>query len=335
MSNKEATLAVYACGGAAINIVAPLLQGVKTDEDQGYAKINYALIDTSRSNVMGIRGAEEYFYMVDGRSSSPTDGSGKVRSTNLPAVRQSVPEILAQFMPGDLSVVISSASGGSGSVIAPVLVSELLSRGKNVVVIAIGSTTCSKQVSNTIDTIESYQTIAEKRERPVVCFYMENGKTTIAHNDQMARSMILMLATVWSGKNNGLDSQDLLNFLNYQNVTKYPIGIVGLDIKAGSEKLAIVRGQPVSTVITLVSSKEEDHAPGIPVGYHSYGEFSSASVKRLGIDTPIHLCTVQGWFRNELEALRVIQKEGEEHYRVHPVDAIKTSREADDDGLIV
>jgi hypothetical protein len=220
-------------------------------------------------------------------------------------------------------------------VISPLLVSELLNRGKKVVVIMIGSTTCTKEVSNTISTIESYQSIAQVREKPVICYYVENGKTAMAHNDNMARTVILLLAAIWSGENHGLDKKDLENFLNYQNVTSYPVGITGLEICGSDSKPKSAKGQPVSTVITLISDKEQDHSPGIPVGYHSFGVFSEKSMARLNIGTPIHMYTVQGWFVPVLRELTTMKKEGEENYLVNPVDQVKISGQVHDDGLVI
>lgn len=327
---------VFACGGASLNIVGPLLSLPQDQRDPGFAKLDIALLDTSRSNLPNVAHVEDHFYHVEGRGEDKTDGSGKVRATNLKATQSAAPDILHRFEPGHLNIVVSSGSGGSGNVISAVLTSELLARGENVVVIMVGSTTCTREIKNMMDTIKSYQSIAQLREKPVVCYYLENSKTlSMSAVDDFARAAILLLASIWSGENRGLDQMDLENFLNYQKVTKYPVGIVGLGISDASEPIVQEKGQPISTVVTMVASKDESIDPGITVGYHSFGEFSTDALAKVGIPTPIHIYTVQGFFTPILERLDQHHAEGEEHYRVNPVTVIKVTDIATDDGLIV
>ena len=332
---KQGQVRVYCCGGAAVNVVYPLIEVGHGASDPGYADIEYTVLDTSRSNLLGKDIPEDIFFHVENREKDITDGSGKVKTTNLAAARQAVPEILNMYPPADLNIVVSSASGGSGSVINSLLVTELLSRGKNVVVISIGSSTSAKEIGNTLTTLESYQAIAEKRDRPVVCYYLDNSKATLGHNDNMARTIILLLAAIWSGENLGLDRKDLENLLNYQNVTEYQPGLVGLDICGQGETITVPKGMAVSTVVTMIASNEEDHNPGIPVGYHSYGVFSDSSISRLNVGTPLHLYTVQGYFAPVVKELHQANKAAKEAYAVNPVDKIKVSGNADDDGLVV
>lgn len=112
MSKHQKTISVYAAGGAAINIVGPLLSLPQDERDPGFAKLNIALLDTSRSNLPDVPHVEDHFYHVEGRGEDKTDGSGKVRATNLKATQSAAPDILHRFAPGNLNIIISSGSGG-------------------------------------------------------------------------------------------------------------------------------------------------------------------------------------------------------------------------------
>ena len=334
---KNKSLHLMLCGGAAINVGMSLFQPKdlpKNDVDDGFAEIKTTFIDTSRSNIKSYIGDD--FYLIEGTTDDPIDGSGKVRATNYRAVSQAVPNILHKHKPGDLNVVVHSASGGSGSVCGPVLVSELLSQGKDVIVIQIGSTACEQEIRNTISTIQSYQGISEKRGKAVVSIYLENNKETpMVENDARARVNTLLLAAVWSGKNQGLDSQDLDHFLNYDKVSKFPPALTGLSIYSAGVEADIAKGQAVSSMITLIR-EGEDPTPDLLVGYHSFGTISDSASKAVKVPTPFHLMTVQGYFTNIVSRLQEKLSEAEEQYRVNPVHGLNMSSvKTQDDGMVL
>lgn len=325
------TLTVYAAGGCAINIVSPLLTKIQ-ENTPGYANIQIGMIDTSHSNLKTDSGKN--FFHISSREHE-TDGSGKVRATNFQAVRQVSPQVLDTFEPGDLNIVLHSTSGGSGSVIGNVLVSELLSQDKNVIVIMVESTTCVKEVENTLDTIQSYQKVAELKNKPVISYYLSNHERSMQENDDMARVMILFLAAVWSGENRGLDRKDLENFLNYQNVTRFPVGVTGLGISdTRIEEGKLGKDTIVSTVVSIIKSGESPD-PGLLVAYHAYGELSENVVDSIRVGTPVHLFTLQGHFLDIVDGLNNLKKEGDNRYRVKPVQKIAVDRNSTDDGFII
>ena len=80
---KQGQVRVYCCGGAAINIVYPLIEVGHGASDPGYADIEYTVLDTSRSNLLGKDIPDDIFFHVENREKDITDGSGKVKTTNL------------------------------------------------------------------------------------------------------------------------------------------------------------------------------------------------------------------------------------------------------------
>lgn len=322
---------IYACGGAALNICRPLYDGRHHDQP-GFADVDIALIDTSRSNV-AVSSAEN-FYHIQSINGERVDGSGKVRDTNFKAALKAAPQILHQFKPsGDLNIVMHSASGGSGSVVGPVLASELLAQSKNVITIMVGSTTCEQEIRNTINTILSYQGISETRGKATNVIYFENGLTApMSKVDSMIVVYLLVLAAAWSGENVNLDSRDLENFLNYERVSKYTPALTGLVIRGQDDPLIYDKGRAISSVVTLVR-EGDDPSPGVLVGYHSYGTMSKAVAECINTTTPVHLCTVQGFFAETLRRLNGLLAQAEELYRVNQVETITVT--ATQDGGIV
>lgn len=207
---------VYGCGGGGINILSEYIK-IRPGPLIGFAAIDPCYIDTSDSNLKDKEGLkEEDVFSFDG-----VDGSGKVRSMNYEDINKNSKSILLKHKPHLFNVVIHTASGGSGSVIGPVLVSELKSRGLHVIVLLIGSTDTRIEIENTIKTLKSYESIAEKRNSPVVIEYTEN--TIEANRDKVNSSIkmtLTMLTGLYSGQISEIDSADLTNWLEYTKFTK-------------------------------------------------------------------------------------------------------------------
>lgn len=199
---------IYAAGGAAINI-AMLLRNVAVNPDI-IADLEVVMIDTSRAN-LAAHASDANSYLVEG-----LDGSGKVRSENSEAIRGRILDILQQHKPADLNIVLSSGAGGSGSVIAPLLLSELIERKAPVIALTIGSTASKLEALNTLNTIKSYEAIAKKRQAPVVMHYLQNSPDLPRKDvDLQMVSTISYLAILFSRRNRELDSKDLQNWLRY------------------------------------------------------------------------------------------------------------------------
>lgn len=110
MSSKP-SVRFFLAGGAACNIGRELYRrGTAGEVQPGFAEVKLTFVDTSRSNIPA--GVTDELYLIQGMSDVKIDGSGKVRTTNYEPVKIAIPEILHRFTPGDLNVVIHSASGG-------------------------------------------------------------------------------------------------------------------------------------------------------------------------------------------------------------------------------
>lgn len=291
MSNE---MCLYGAGGAGVNLVSSLVN-YNGEKSAGFAKINTFFLDTSSSNLPP-NAPEDHVYLVDG-----LDGSGKKRDSNYQIIAERSKEMLHRFKPGDVNVVVHSCSGGSGSVIGPTLVSELLNRGAAVIVIMIGSSDSRIEVNNTINTLKSYEVISQKRETPVIAVYYENSKDMPRGRvDQRINTTIALLAAIFSGENRELDSADLINFLNYQKVTSFKPKLSFLDFF--SKNIEIGKDQSVVTLVTL-TDEVTDSAVNLPVEYQSVGFISDATKKNIDIDLPIHTAVISGYFHDVMSRL--------------------------------
>lgn len=318
---------IYATGGSGCNIVSNFLKQM-TKESTGMTLFGCVYIDTSRSNLNPDIPLSDT-YLVDN-----LDGSGKLRASNYQALSDCSRDILLKHKPADINVVIGSASGGTGSVISPILVSQLLDRGEDVIVIAIGSTSSRIETENTLKTLKSYEMISQKRETPVIMAYRENSqKKPRADVDGEVEMLIATLAVMFSGNNRELDSSDLSNFLNYQKVTNFKPKLSHLDIFSGN--VTLTKGQALVSLVTLMDSTS-DAESGVLTDYQAVGFIPETAKAYLGQQLPIHAAVVSGYFNAVAEALEA--KIGSyDEVRKSIVEKPITDRntQATDDGIVL
>lgn len=287
---------IYAAGGAGTNVIAAAQQ--QLSRRFGELTVDIAYIDTSRSNLSGKVDPASIFIVEGG-----TDGSGKIRAENAQHIHDSIPQILVDHQPGEYNIVVSSLGGGSGSVIAPELTSELHARGHNVVVLGIGSTSSVKEVENTLKTLQSYSNVAKNRNRPVVMGYYENvpGKYTPKQVDGELLADVEVLLTLFSVASiagTGLDTTDLRNWLDYTKACNYPARLMAFAAINSKNPTVPDMFNHVVSVATL--SNDIDTAFfGQTVDYHCTGILE----ERTGDFLPVHYLIADGFFDGKAKDL--------------------------------
>lgn len=282
-TQQKGTIRMYCAGGAGINI------GKKLEEFRGVSEpcmgvLDQVYIDTSHSNARGVNVAHSYFF-------DDMDGSGKVRKENHEVIASRTREILLKFPPQDLNIILSSGSGGSGSVIGPSLVSELLERNLPVVVIMIGTTDTRLEIDNTVKTIKSYEAIARLRKTPVAMGYFQNSVTTPrADVDVSILQLVTALMTIFSRENSELDSKDLHNFLHFDQVTTFPAQLASLISVNGNFPPNLTTGSVIS-VATLTKEGEIPTLPFVP-DYQCAGFLPTDAHNGVKSLSPIYLVTI-------------------------------------------
>lgn len=294
-------IALYNCGGAGSNIGLRFLVNAGVAEP-GFAVLNPYFIDLSDSNIREKKDElGDRLYLFEGK-----DGSGGVRVTNAQEVTDHKNDILLKMSPKKFNIVLHAASGGSGSVIGPILAGELLSRGENVIVITIGDLASENEVKNTANTLRTYDKIANSKGKPVLCIYYENNASNPrGKNNEKVATAIVYLSAFLSGQNKELDSKDLESFLNYSNVVSggMPASLTLLEFVTGQIKPT--KNTSIPAVVTL-TTENIDASPGAPIRFRTCGFIHPAALKALRDDTkllPLSMAATVGYFGPVIKTL--------------------------------
>lgn len=318
---------LYALGGAGINVGSSFVKYEKKGSE-GFAKIETVFVDTSKSNISSSIPVEN-IYLVDN-----LDGSGKIRASNYEALLECSKEILHKHRPGDVNVVLHSTGGGTGSTIGPIIVSELLARGENVIVIMTGSTSSRIETENTLKTLKSYEVISNKRQIPVIAAYRENTQDKPRGMvDSEVQTLIVFIAAIFSGQNRELDMSDLRNFLQYNKVTSYAPKLSLFEVF--TRNIILTKGQTLVSLATLIDEKSSSDVDVHPE-YQAVGFISQNTKEAMTVDVPIHACVISGYFNGiadrlnqRLVAFDEVRKVVVEKSIVHRDD------QSTDDGLVL
>lgn len=205
---------LYACGGFGVNL------GQYFEE-----QYEVAYLDTSQSNRTENLDINRC-YFVDG-----LDGSGQWRKLNYPKIAPLVPDMVERFPAGDFNVVLFSAAGGSGSVIGPLLIRDLLLAGETVVAVMVGADDAARTNQNTLDTLKSLETISVNAAQSIVVSYHQNtAGVPRSRVDEHITYVLLALADLTSQENRELDTQDVANWVQFQSVTSVPPQLAMLQV---------------------------------------------------------------------------------------------------------
>lgn len=329
---------VYAAGGTGINI-AQMLSTITTNNDI-MADIKIVMIDTSRANLSSAAMQKYDCYLLDG-----LDGSGKVRSENSDQIYQHVRDILQQHPPGDLNIMLSSAAGGSGSVIAPLLMSELLDREVPAVALTVGSVSSKLEAENSLKTLKSYEAIAVKRNAPVNMLYLQNSdKMPRSEVDNNMTSCISYLAVLFSRRNHGLDSRDLHNWLRYNKVTSFEaqLSMMTILIREPGDKSINEELSKLGSVISVATLAPDDASTDLEhqPEYQTVGFLPSLDDNNLGPNVlagkAIRYVIFDGVKAQVVKELEKLLKSLAEKANARPPrSAIAMAGEADETGLVL
>lgn len=244
--NTNGKLRIYGCGGLGINI-ASRYDDVSVEPN--FADVAPAYIDTSRANLQEHFNEEDVFVLKN------VDGSGKVRRENHSEIANVIKQILLQIEPGSFNVVVFSCSGGSGSVIGPLIMAELLARKLPVVALTVGSDESIITAQNTLNTLKSLAAIADRSELPVVTYYEQNDRDRKRSEvDGQLYYAISALAVMASNRNRELDSKDIANWVQFNKTTSVKPQLAQLEVYTTKEDAEDAK-DPIS-VASLYGSQD-------------------------------------------------------------------------------
>lgn len=212
------SVSVIGCGGCGVNLTQKFVKQYGPLEH-----INYYLIDTSYSNF-----DEELnipLLIVKG-----TNGSGKYRAENFDKIKEFLgTKLVEQNILSDINIIIFSASGGSGSVIGPVLLREIVRQKKLCIVITLADMLSQTDIVNSLNTLKTIDNITKQLNMylPLTLFSNEKGRMTA---DKGILVHLKRLCHIFTSQCKEIDVTDKLNFLRpnklFPSDTK--IGIHGL-----------------------------------------------------------------------------------------------------------
>ena len=267
-SNDVQVINFYLCGGCGANIgqQANLLE---ISDFIGFGQPNIIIIDSSKSNISA--NSKYKLELIPG-----LDGFGKDRAEAFRIVSNHIPDLVKRNMPAALNVVVFGASGGTGSVIGPLLIEALLQQDKAVAGIMIQASECKVTTRNTINTIKSLAAISRKVAKPIVISFHDNFAPESSYTlvDEYVLQELRAFAILGSGQNMGLDSQDIKNLVNYNKICGIEPALVDLLINFGSNP-------EVEMAIATLSILSSTSAPpmDIPRFYSGIGYLPEAALR--------------------------------------------------------
>lgn len=305
-SHIENEIGIYAAGGAGINIASKFVTAYNKTNLENFAKVSSCFIDTSASNLKGKNIPSEDIYLF-----SNLDGSGKDRASNAEVISNTALEIIEKFPPKRMNIVIHSASGGSGSVIGPSLVSELkaMNVDADVVVMLIGSRDDAQATSNSSKTLETYENIARLRKSSVVLHYLENSGSNRVTVDESMLYAISLLAGLFSGVHSEMDSADLKTWINMATRNLTTPGLTSLtfnlsqDDETDFSKVVSVATLATEGQDTIIIPTPSYQTVGFVPDHWVVGD-DPDGLNLVSVDSPCHFCLCFDKIKEAHESLK-------------------------------
>jgi len=313
---SKGIMKMIGCGGAGIHIVNEV-GGLLDSLGDGFSKIDRHYIDTS-TDIDHDEDIKDKFFIIKTKthSGSTIDGSGGERQTNQAAIIPGVKDFLdsrKMVSPetGVFHIVCFAASSGSGSVIAPVIIMDLLKRNMPVVAVIIGDSTNGLCGINTYNTLRGLHQMSVKLGKPLSTMYVNNqsymdngaGKAIENANKSIFNSLS-SLSIFLSGENHSIDNQDMINIIDQSRYNTIDIkpGLVALNTYS---KEVIVPDGCVPTVGRTLTANGVSPDINVHLWHNKVGRIvhENAIDKYDGL-LPLHLVSFTNFFTLEIERLK-------------------------------
>lgn len=307
MSQLNNKVVIFSCGGAAIN-AASVFETCRNQQEIGAASVEVVYLDTSSAN-FNDKIPESARFVVPGDK----DGSGGDRRENSAVIAQSIDALLSKFKPGYCNIVLSSGSGGSGSVIAPNLVSRLIDREVPVIPMIIGDARQGHWIKNTLGTLATYEKISAVKKTALAVGYFENTQDTPPTTvDRMIADLVVAIGVLYSRQNEGIDTRDLHNFLHFDRMTSYAPHCGLLEWMTGA--ITEENGADIMTAVSVTVDKD-DTGIGIVLPYAKQGVLPEKISVDIKDRSPLHLVTRAYPFNDISDRLKAELRRLEEEAR--------------------
>lgn len=243
-------LKYFLCGGTSINVAKRLLKGTHTPVN---ANAEYLALDSSDAN--DSEGLFEVERMPGNRDDLAT-GSGKNMMTNYHKAVPFVKEMTTKHGVGRFNIVMASTSGGTGAMLATLVVRELIQRNAPFVIVLITDKTSIKENQNMVNTLRSLvsQTTSNQLNKVIPFIAIENdpGRTRGQINEVVANNLN-MLSIFLNEDNEEADFEDIKNALSYSEVTGVPATLSKIRFFNKEAAIEFNESRPPVSVVSLFS----------------------------------------------------------------------------------
>lgn len=240
---------IVGCGGFGVNRAAAVAMSGAVENVEVLPNVDFLMIDGSDSNFAGMEALQEKLWKVDG-----TDGAGKIRGNCAEVYVDFIRKNVAKVPEADMYVVVYSLSGGSGSVLGPELVHQLMAKGKNCVNVVLSTDDSKVDVKNTFNTLTGLANYAEELGRPIHFMLEESSSGTRSEVDAAIHDHIVSIAGVCGRPHHGLDSNDVSSWLDYHKFD-VPAGLTMIERFDDAEILRELDGS-VITILSLLNDSD-------------------------------------------------------------------------------
>lgn len=327
MADVKGEMILIGCGGAGTSIVGNLSTHLKNLGD-GFSDISTEYVDTSSANIKRFDVDEDNFFLIKSSNvGEEISGSGSIRAENATHIYEGAKDFvnLKDYNKNDLAkyyVIIASGSGGSGSMIAPNIASNLLEKDLNVLVIIVGDSSNKKSINNTLNTLASLNGVAIHRNKPLSIIYFDNAKNNgatlkdrLSNVDKLIFNHLTILSMFLSGDVTALDQKDMSVFFNIDLIAdEVPAGLYALEYFKDKVELAKHHKLRVARTVTIEDvSPDLNLAPGVLPDHDKFGITHNENViNKLKDRFPIHyvsfannFSTIEMDLRNLVEAAAI------------------------------
>jgi len=300
MNEKQIKITVFAAGGCGINVLAKYMKDVTPQITKNWSvQPKLVAIDTSRSNISKLAGATpvEPAAVVVGEETDRHDGpvipadtetlktndlgvqtyilgdsgAGKNRGILIKDMQTKLDRCGVMDDIQDINIIIYSMSGGSGSVIGPMIIREATRRKKAVIAIGVVDACSKMDCVNSINTLRTlYHTAETENVYIPTMIYSNIGTGRFIVNNTIALRVRQICDLFLNKTVTELDYTDRLNFLRPDLIKLagngvWSFGIVDLkspepvkNTKNGEEFISI---HPDSIVHSALVINNEGSAP--------------------------------------------------------------------------
>ena len=247
MGNK---VFIHACGGAGVTIASKEIARLIGDPS---LNVDVRYIDTSLADINSLKGiAPEKVFLVGG---GRLDGSGGLRDALDQEITKAMPEYVKKLSPDkdDIHIVLSSASGGSGSLIAPRLIHNLKELNAPTIYITLIDTSSIEYCNTSIKTLAHIDLMGQKYRYSIPTLIIDNKDAINIVNKRIGIRTEL-LSILLSASHKALDSADIRLFAS-NAYDKEVTGLVSIGIYK-ENTVVNLKDSLISTLRILTNDEE-------------------------------------------------------------------------------